>query len=122
MPDRNVRRLPPVEIPSELLDGEARDWRAAVREFIATNLQGQTLRNEDTGWDIAFNSESRGESVSKLRREPQFRAALQVVPIVERAIHLGDVQPNAARAKDTERFCYFAIPGAHRRPQRGGLV
>lgn len=109
-PERDARPLAPLEIPSTALPGDRSDWRQAVRNFIAANLQGQSLQNRDTGWKIRFNADSKSESVGKLHHEPQLRAAMQVVPIVENAVLLGDVAPKKSRESDTERFRYFAVP------------
>lgn len=84
--------------------------RKAVRDYISAHLQGKTIRNTDTGWNVGFSSESKSEAVSKTRREPALRSALHLEEMVENAVLLGDVLPDGSRSNDTESFHYFAIP------------
>ncbi len=108
--ERDTRPLPPIRISTEKMAGDRSDMRKAVREYIATHLQGRSIQNTDTGWGIGFSSESKSEAVSKARKEPAMRSALHLEEIVGKAVLLGDVPPDASRTQDTERFHYFAIP------------
>lgn len=108
-PERDARALPELEIPGAALEGGRADWRRAVREAIAAELQGKSILNKDTGSEIFFNSDSKRESVSKLRHEPAFRAAGQVRTIAEEAVLIGGVEAGKGRT-DTLRFDYFALP------------
>ncbi|MBX3740248.1 MAG: hypothetical protein KF712_04610 [Akkermansiaceae bacterium] len=109
-PERDARQIKPLVIPSEILQGNRADWRKVVRDYIAEKLQGRTLINKDSGRPIHFNSQSRGEAPSKLRKEQAFRTATEIESITEEAVFLGSSAPGKGREADTSHFNYYAIP------------
>lgn len=109
-PARDARALGELVIDGPALEGKREDLRKLVREMITAELQGKTVVNKDTGTEIRFNAESKREAVGKMRKEPGFRAAMQLRPIVEDAVMIGTVAPQKGREADTERFEYFALP------------
>ncbi|RYD85499.1 MAG: hypothetical protein EOP84_02300 [Verrucomicrobiaceae bacterium] len=109
-PSRLSRPVPALEISGEILPGNRADWKNTVRQMIAEQLQRRSLDNRDTGQNIFFNSESRSQSVSKIRTEPAHRAALRIPSIVEDAIYIGHSPENKGKGDHVAGFDYFAIP------------
>ncbi|BCU77949.1 hypothetical protein [Luteolibacter sp. LG18] len=109
-PERDARPITPLRISSEVLPGGKKDWHRQIRDYIAASLQGRSLINRDSGIEIHFNAESKGEAPSKLRREQGYRAATHLDTITEQAIHLGQMQPSEGKKSSTKQIDYFALP------------
>jgi hypothetical protein len=107
----DVWKVPDVAVvqidPSNLGGAGRADWRREVRKWILDNLQGKTITNDHSGLRIKFTSESRGEAVSKTRKEPAFRALKSVDSIVKEALYI-----DSGNASDpaSEAYHYFVVP------------
>jgi hypothetical protein len=104
----------PVEVSLSGLSQNPAIAKGQIRAFISRLLQGRTFTIRSTGTDVRITAESRGESVSKVRRVEQAAPMRDADRLIENAYFVESRTPAAGKPKAEASRAYttFAVPVA----------